>query len=349
MIELDANIERTLTNLPELKQQHYSILEIAGFPHYENVISNLLAFYFDFEEMHGLQDLFIKALFSSLNLSKEYTRSENINVYKEVSTHKNKRIDLVIELDEYAIAIENKVFHTLNNPLNEYEDYLKLTYPDKKHIGVILSIHPVKLKTRSFFKSILYHEYCQSLSEQLGTYLTVSNNFHASFVTDFITTLNNLKKDSIMNNEVIEYMSNNYEEFVKVQEIFTTYFKEVHQKMNTVEKVLNLKKYTKSKGRWKAKDKLQNLIIYNLKDNLYSKNLHLKIRITPQGWTIELWGTSLLPDRKKMLFSRLDDFNLNENKVEYAIIKKAKYQTHPSEFKEFVESSIKELYKMDLD
>lgn len=87
MVELNAKIEQTITNLPELKKQHHSILEIAGFPHYENVISNLLAFYFDFEEIHGLQDLFIKSFFSSLNLSKEYTRSENINVYKEVSTH----------------------------------------------------------------------------------------------------------------------------------------------------------------------------------------------------------------------------------------------------------------------
>jgi hypothetical protein len=349
MFELNAKIEQTITNLPELKKQHYSILEIAGFPHYENVISNLLAFYFDFEEMHGLQDLFIKSLFSSLNLSKEYTRSENINVYKEVSTHKNKRIDLVIELDEYAIAIENKVFHTLKNPLNEYENYLKSTYPDKKHIGIILSIHPVKLKARSFFKSILYHKYCQSLSRQLGTYITVSNNFHASFVTDFITTLNNLKKDSIMNNEVIEYMSNHYDEFVKVQEIFTTYFKEVHQKINTVEKTLNLKKHTKSKRRWKAKDKLHNLIIYDLKDCYEIKNLHLKVRITPKGWTIELWGTNLLPDRKKIFLSKVDGFKVNEHNVEYAIIEKAKYQTHPSEFKELVESTIKELYKMELD
>lgn len=348
MIELDAKIERILTNVPKLKQQHYSILEIAGFPHYENVISNLLAFYFDFKEKHGLKDLFIKALFSSLNLSKEYILSNEVNVYKEVLTKTNKRIDLIIELDEYVLAIENKIFHTLDNPLNDYEDYMKFTYPDKKRIGVILSIYPVKLKTRSFFKSVLYHKYCQSLSEKLGTYLTTSNNFQASFVTDFIRTLNNLRNGSIMNNEVIEYMSNHYEEFVKIQEMLTIYFKEVHQKINTLEKVLNLKKYTKSRRRSKTKDKLQNLVIYNLKDNCEIENLHLKIKITPQGWMIELWGTNLLPDRKKILFSSLDDFKVNENNVEYAIIKKAKYQTHPSEFKEFVEKIIEKLYRIDI-
>jgi len=63
---------------------------------------------------------------------------------------------------------------------------------------------------------------------------------------------------------------------------------------------------------------------------------------------IELWGTNLLPDRKKILFSSLDDFKVNENNVEYAIIKKAKYQTHPSEFKEFVEKIIEKLYRIDI-
>ncbi len=348
MVELDKKIKEAITNLPELKVQGYSILEIAGFPHYENVISNLLAFYFDFNEKHGLKDLFIKALFSSLNLSKEYIYSDTINVYKEVLTKKNKRIDLIIELDEYVIAIENKIFHTLNNPLDDYENYMKLTYPDKKCIGVLLSIHPIKLKARSFFKPILYHKYCRSLSAKLGLYLTTSNNFQASFVTDFIKTLDNLKKDSIMNNEVIEYMSNYYDEFVKIQELFTVYFKEVHQKMNTLEEVLDLKKYTKSSRRLKSKDQLKNLIIYNLKDNFGIENLRLKIKITPQGWTIELWGTNSLPKKKKALMPILGDFKISENNVEYVVMEKAKYQTHPSEFKDFVERAIKELYRIDV-
>lgn len=351
MFKLDSQIEQIITNLPELKRHNSSILEIAGFPHYENVISNFLAFYFDFNEKHGLGDLFVKSLFSALKLGKEYIPSNNINVHKEVVTPNNKRIDLIIELDEYAIAIENKIHHTLKNPLKDYENYMRLNYPDKKQLGVILSIHPVQVKARSFFKSILYHKYCQILSQQLGTYITISNSFHASFVTDFLTTLNNLKKGSTMNDEVIEYMSKHYEEFVKIQEMFTIYFKEIHQKLNTLEQLLNLKKYTKSQSRWKAewtKNRLYNVSVYNLKERYGIKNLHLKIRITPKGWSIELWGTNELPEDKKVLLSNPNDFQMDDKNVEYVIMKEAKYQTHPSEFKDFIEKSIKELYQIEL-
>ena len=40
-----------------------SFLSICGFPHYERVISNILAFFFDSTREHGLNQLFIQSLY----------------------------------------------------------------------------------------------------------------------------------------------------------------------------------------------------------------------------------------------------------------------------------------------
>lgn len=43
-----------------------TFLDISGFPHYENVCSNILKFFFSSDELHGLKDLLIQALLVSL-------------------------------------------------------------------------------------------------------------------------------------------------------------------------------------------------------------------------------------------------------------------------------------------
>lgn len=44
--------------LPATTKRRKNIIEIAGYPNWENVNSNLLAFYFDENEEHGLSRLF---------------------------------------------------------------------------------------------------------------------------------------------------------------------------------------------------------------------------------------------------------------------------------------------------
>ena len=48
------------------RQKNY--FEVAGFPHYENVASSILAFFFDTNEEHGLRDLWIRSLMECYQL-----------------------------------------------------------------------------------------------------------------------------------------------------------------------------------------------------------------------------------------------------------------------------------------
>ncbi len=52
----------------EIKTRVKTFFDVSGFPHYENVISNILAFFFDVNEEHGLKDLWLKSLFECYNI-----------------------------------------------------------------------------------------------------------------------------------------------------------------------------------------------------------------------------------------------------------------------------------------
>ena len=107
----------------------------------EVVLANALAFYFRPKENHNLEILFFKALQNSKcyelignqretkNKLKDANLSfDNTSVVTEKPTNNNNRIDILItskDTKEFAICIEFKIDHKLNNPLDDYIDYLK--------------------------------------------------------------------------------------------------------------------------------------------------------------------------------------------------------------------------------
>lgn len=80
-----------------------TFMDVSGYPHYENVSSNILAFYFDPLEEHGFNALvinsFIKVLIKrGLNIQL-VEDMEKININREYITEKGNRIDLVLKIN----------------------------------------------------------------------------------------------------------------------------------------------------------------------------------------------------------------------------------------------------------
>ena len=100
-----------------VKEKAKTFFDVAGYPHYENVISNILAFFFDTSEEHGLKDLWLKSFVDCYNLTAgaNIQLSELENIEREHSTEENKRLDIIILLSNAIIAIENKVYANANN------------------------------------------------------------------------------------------------------------------------------------------------------------------------------------------------------------------------------------------
>ena len=51
----------------EYNEKPLNYFSVSGYPHYENVVSNILSFFFDPEKEHDFGDLWIKSLFECYN------------------------------------------------------------------------------------------------------------------------------------------------------------------------------------------------------------------------------------------------------------------------------------------
>ncbi len=210
-------ISKLISDLPETSLTRRNLIEIAGYPKWENVNSNLLAFYFDEKEEHGFNRLFLNSLLDlyEIESGKEIQRElfeTDFTVDREVSTVKGGRIDLVLkdeslENDDsdntsWAIIVENKLFADLYNNLT---DYWKAVKSDSK-FGVVLSVNPMKIDSKLekkgiLFVNILHKELVEKVMQNLTDYYLESNDMHLLFLKEYIANVNSYYRD---NNKIKE-------------------------------------------------------------------------------------------------------------------------------------------------
>lgn len=204
---LDHNV------IPKIKKRPKTFLGIAKQPHYENVMSNIYAFYFNVEEVHGMQDLFINSLLDIINESKLGTQKKvaeitDFEVATEVNTKKNGRIDILLSSDDHAIIIENKVYHTLNNNLEDYWNSTKVTdNKEENKIGIVLSLNKLNV-THGHFINITHLELLKRVIQNLGSYLMNAKDKYVVFLKDFYQNSINLSKSEMDSKELKFYFDN---------------------------------------------------------------------------------------------------------------------------------------------
>ena len=177
-----------------------TFMEIAGYPHYENVCSNILKFYFQPDNPHGLSDLCLKAL---LLLVSDYEPQSNVTVEREVTTQAGNRIDILIRSDTHLIAIENKIYHSAVNPFQDYEFFLQQQRAHRKLVMFLLSLYPQSNQNLYGFIPIQYADFFSNLRPLIGEYISKANTKFLISFTDFIETIENLTRGTSMDQSII--------------------------------------------------------------------------------------------------------------------------------------------------
>jgi hypothetical protein len=211
------NLIDDFNKLPKSEKLLPTYLEISGQPHFENVCSNILAFYFNTNESHGFKDLVLKSFIECIdeNLLDEYD-IETINIERELYVDEQKRIDIVIECNDLVITIENKIYHILNNRLDLYVKSIKNKYHDKKeHKFFVLSLKEENPKNENFLP-ITYEKFFYKLKQNIGGYFVNSNNQHTTFLIDFIQTIENLTKMKTHNEKFLDFYIQNKDEILEL-------------------------------------------------------------------------------------------------------------------------------------
>ncbi|WP_323012547.1 PD-(D/E)XK nuclease family protein [Castellaniella sp.] len=168
-----------------------SIFDVAGYPHYENVASNVLAFFLNPNNEHGLGKLMLSSL---LNLAgANETNQSNVQISREVYTVNGGRLDILIETESQLIGIENKIYHFLANDLEDYGKSLD-EWAKPNQLAVMKIILSIRKEKESFgFICITYEEFFLKIKEHLGNYVTTSSQKWLLYLIDFINTIENLK------------------------------------------------------------------------------------------------------------------------------------------------------------
>lgn len=304
---------RELEPIPEYMP---TIFEISGYPHYEDVMSNVLRFFFSSDYDHGFSTVFIGALLESIG-EKEFNSSDLLvtNVEREYPTNAGNRIDLVIETETYCIAIEHKIHADLYNDLKEYQESIKNNYPDNRRKHVALS-KGSKDKPKDWdnhkFKLVTYDQFFEKLEKRLGKHISDADSKILMYISDYIKTIRNLNKRTELTMEFIEFLKNNKPQVESLHKhAFVNFKNELKEKARGIDGEVN-ETGGFSPFHYNKPHALEYVQGYRKKMEWEGDELQMeiKLRMLPKQYVLEFWASDT---PSKELFQNFIESRLNKD------------------------------------
>ena len=226
-----------LDDIPKGYKWQRSLMDITGIKHHENMWSDIYKFFFNEKEGHNMKDLFIRSLEQILEIEPNFLC--DFKVEREYGAEKQERIDILLKDEENhrAIIIENKVYHTLNNDLdNYYKSICREGYDDVK--VVVLGLTKYKLKEG--YKSITHIGLLDKVFGNIHKYLPTANSNYVYLLQEFYKNIKN-HTNMIDKNET-DFFFENREKVARVHEVYRE-IKEYITNIMTLKKDSILKEY----------------------------------------------------------------------------------------------------------
>lgn len=213
-----------LRDLPGRVARPQTFMEIGGYPHYENVCSNFLAFFLDPEGPHGLGSLFLDALAALVGTTgAEGGLEGSVSVEREVITEAGNRIDILRTSDSQAVLIENKIHAAVANPFGDYSGYLDGLKDENgeaygERIKVLLTLHPSKEGAGWGFVNVTHAGFADAVRSSLGHHVSAVDARYLTLMLDFLNTLENLGGGTRMDQGYVELLAARSDEVARFLE-----------------------------------------------------------------------------------------------------------------------------------
>ncbi|TVR48651.1 MAG: hypothetical protein EA402_00480 [Planctomycetota bacterium] len=206
-----------------------TIFSIGGRGYYENTCSDVLCFFMDPNECHGLDDLVLRSFLRLLPCITEDSEPAMLTrapVREDITTD-NKRLDIVLWLNHCVIAIENKIRHSANNPFSQYENYIKSTAKQgEKAFFVLLTPH--RSAGPDNWINITYEDLICSIECEMGQgFSSTPITKWIIFLRDFLLNLRNHTVRSAMHTEHRAFIESNFSALSKMIQLEKEYTEEV--------------------------------------------------------------------------------------------------------------------------
>lgn len=208
-----------LDDIPKGYKWQRSLMDITGIKHHENMWSDIYKFFFNEKEGHNMKDLFIRSLEQILKIEPNFLG--DFKVEREYGAENQRRIDILLKDEENhrAIIIENKVYHTLNNDLdNYYKSICMKGYNDNDVKVVVLGLTKYKLKEG--YISITHIDLLDKVLGNIHKYLPAANSNYVYLLQEFYKNIKN--HTNMIDKKEVEFFFNkeNQQKMVKIHDIY---------------------------------------------------------------------------------------------------------------------------------
>ena len=281
--------------MPPTPQRDPTTLELSGYPHLENVYSNILAFFLDPGREHGFGPLFLESLLSVAE-AEAIQGGEEIEVNREEITETRKQIDLVISTDTLIVGIENKIYQELNNDLEDYGKHLDQKANGRCVCKILLGLNLPNDGQELFgFKPITYEAYFDEVLRRIGPVLIGSNDRYLRFLLEVIETVNHLTEGSAMDPAMLAFLENNRRDVELLWEETQNLKNNMHSRVRALHDILNISNLSRSQGRsikqgrhWETYE----LLVASVHKICIESDFVLTINtyISPKGWDIHVFA-----------------------------------------------------------
>lgn len=211
-----------------LKPKEKTVFSIGGRGHYENPISDVLAFFLEPNEDHELGPLVAQAMLSCVGITASPHSIEAI--HREHVTNEQARLDLVVVGDNWVLAIENKVYHTAINPFKHYKEYLEKAFPEKKENLKLILLSPKNDQARDW-QPVSFTELAQAIQAGMAEQvLDLPFNKWHFFLRDYLTNLKTLSGADAMDDTTFELLQKSMSDIYRLEEAKQAFNEEVKQR-----------------------------------------------------------------------------------------------------------------------
>ncbi|WP_043634496.1 PD-(D/E)XK nuclease family protein [Desulfovibrio sp. TomC] len=269
------------------KSNDLTIFDVSGYPHYENVCSNILSHYLNPYNDHGLDDLVLSSL---LRLAwSGYIKPRSIDISREYSTSTNKRIDILIQADNFVACIENKIFHELNNDFDDYRSTTEaLSLPgNKTPITIILTLKPLSNASIFGFVNITYTSLWKEVRAKIGSYSTARHTKWNIYLYDFMSATESLAGGSMDLTEEDRFFIENDEIAEQFAEARKTFLNKLTKQLSLFRDIINSSN-NQPLAAFKQWIYQSNCLVHDC--IVHGMNISLDLYVSPKGWELQLFG-----------------------------------------------------------
>jgi hypothetical protein len=278
--------------VPEIKRSR-TFMEVSGYPHYENVFSNILRFYFDPTAEHRLGDLLLSAFLRMAGVA-DLPSLADVSVKTREGTDGGNSIDLVIDSPAFTIGIENKIFHWLANDLEDYAWFFDRR-GDKTRLVIkaVLGLHPIQDKAalKGGFVSYTYAQLWKQVRAGLGLHISQADPKWVSYLVDLMETTTALAGQDMQLNKAEQFFIENHELIERMLTEYSAFRTRLNQKVATLNTMMVEAPEAKalSKPPW-IYDK-SCVVLDFLLEKTYAIAFDLNLK--PTGWQLQLFGRNM--------------------------------------------------------